>query len=39
MHLVHNMSVPITSHEEIDQWYELQPMGLEIDDGADYVMH
>ena len=36
---VRNMSVPITSHEEIDRWYKLQPMGLEIDDGADYVMH
>ena len=32
------MSVPITSPEEIDWWYKLQPMGFEIDDGADYVM-
>ena len=36
---VRNMSVPITSHEEIDRRYKLQPMGLEIDDGADYVMY
>ena len=32
------MSVPITNPEEIDRWYKLQPMGFEIDDGADYVM-
>ena len=36
---IRNMSVPITSHEKIDRFNKLQPMGLEIDDGADYVMH